>query len=68
MRPHGSSWEEVMSMWLNGNAISHYSARSVGNVLSAYRARPHYHDEVGLSDEDVSDEELIVTSADLANA
>ena len=68
LRTDGNTWQEALATWFNGNVISEESVRYINNFLSVYRARPRDPSEDVLSDEDVSDEELELTEADLARA
>lgn len=65
LRHFDSSWEETMCEWLNGNIICDGAARYVGNFLSVYRMRPRDLADKARSDEDVDDEELILTHDDV---
>ena len=56
LRPSIATWEETLSMWLDGNVVSKASARYVSNFLCVYRVRPREPDEDERSDEDVDDE------------
>ena len=55
-------------MWLEGNVISQESARYISNFLSVYRVRSRDLNDDARSDEDFSDEELVLTEADLEQA
>ena len=68
LRPQDATWEVTLSMWLDGNVVSQESARYVHNFLSVFRVRPRDQDEDVRSDEDVDDEELILTTSDLNQA
>ena len=68
LRPEDTTWEMTLSMWLDGNVVSQESARYVSNFLCVYRVRPRDQDEDVRSDEDVDDEELILTTSDLKQA
>ena len=68
LRAEDLSWEEAIKLWLDGNVISHESARYVSNFLSVYRARPRDPNEDAQSDENFSDEELIVDEEKLEHA
>ncbi len=73
--PHASNlqaqdvtWEDTMSTWLNGNVISQESARCVNHFLCVFRVRPRNPDEDERSDEDIDDEELILTKENMKEA
>ena len=68
LRHHDMLWEDAMSEWLNGHVVSAEAARYVGHFLSVYRVRPRDGDEEVRSDEDVIDEELVLTHDDLQEA
>ena len=68
LRPQDATWELTLSMWLDGNVVSQDSARYVSNCLCVFRVRPRDQDEDVRSDEDVDDEELIITRHDLKQA
>ena len=55
-------------MMLDGNVVSQDSARYVSNCLCVFRVRPRHLDEDERSDEDIDDEELILTKHDLKEA
>ena len=57
-----------MSKWLSGSALSAEASRHVGQFLSLYRVRPRDEDEYVRPDEDVSDQELVLTHGDLEEA
>ena len=60
-----------MSNWLDSldsHVICHESARYVGIFLSVLRVRPRDDEEDARSDEEVSDEETFLTSAELTDA
>ena len=59
------SWEEAMTVWVDGNVISRDSARYAAHFLSVHRVRPRDDVEDARSDEDVDDEALILAAADL---
>ena len=65
LRPKDAAWETTLSMWLDGNVVSQESARYVSNCLCVFRVRPRGQDEDIPSDEDVDDEEMILTTNDL---
>ena len=60
--------EESLAILLDGNAISKESARYITNVLSVYRVRPRDPNDDARSDEDFSDEEFVLTEAQLSQA
>ena len=59
-----SSWRDALTTWLDGEVVSQESARYINNFLSVYRVRPRDPSDDLRSDEDVSDEELILDDAD----
>ena len=68
LRAPDISWEITMAMWLDGSVVSQESARYVSNFLCVFRVRPRDLDEDARSDEDIDDEELILTKHDLKEA
>ena len=65
-----STWETSLANWLDGNVISKESAKYISNVLivsTAYVPVTYLNDDAR-SDEDFSDEEFVLTEAQLAAA
>ena len=67
LRKH-ASWENTLAEWLDGNVVSKESATYISNFLSVYRVRPCDPYDDARSDEDFSDEEFVLTEAQLAEA
>ena len=66
LRKSGESWDNALRTWLDGRVLTKESARHVGNFMSVYRVRPRDStEEMQASDEDVSDEELVLDVEDL---
>ena len=66
LRKSGESWDNALRTWLDGRVLTKESARHVGNFMSIYRVRPRDSaEEMQASDEDVSDEELVLEVEDL---
>ena len=61
-------WHDELDDWLRGGVLSEESVRYINNFMSVYRVRPHDVSEDVVSDEDSSDEELVLTKKDLARA
>ena len=68
LRPQDATWEVTLSMWLDGNVVSQESAHYVSNSICVFRVRPRDQDEDVRSDEDVDDDEFILTGKDLKQA
>lgn len=68
LRKGHETWSAALSAWINGSVPSESTARYVHNFLCMTRARPRDNDDVGNSDDMVSDEELFVSSDRLAEA
>ena len=64
LRQKHMSWQESLTEWLDGNVVGLESVRYIGNFLSVYRVRPADPEDDAHSDEDVSDEELILQNDD----
>ena len=62
-----STWDTTLATWLYCNVISHVGAHYISHLRSVYGLRPHDPNDDARSDEDVSDEELVLTEADLEN-
>ena len=63
-----STWEASLTEWLDGNGMSKESATYIDIFLSVYRARPCDPNHDARSDEDFSEEEFVLTEAQLAEA
>ena len=68
LRPEDKSWQEEFDDWLCGGVLSEESVRYINNFMSVYRVRPRDVSDDVVSDEDFSDEELVLTEQDLARA
>ena len=68
LRPEDKSWQDEFDEWLRGGVLSEESVRYINNFMSVYRVRPRDVSDDVLSDEDFSDEELVLTKKDLERA
>ena len=66
LRPEDKSWRDEFEEWLCGGVLSEESVRYINNFMSVYRVRPRDVSDDVVSDEDFSDEELVLTEKDLA--
>ena len=69
LRSAHQTWQEALTLWLDGNILCAEAKRYVGNFLSVHRVRPRDDEsDENNSDDLVSDEELQVSTASLAEA
>ena len=68
LRASEESWDTALRTWLDGNVISCESVRYISNFLSVYRVRPRDPNEDARSDEDFSDEDLVLNEDMLEQA
>ena len=68
LRPLDKSWRDELEQWLYYGVLSEESARYINNFMSVYRVRPRDVSDDVVSDEDFSDEELVLTEKDLERA
>ena len=70
LRKSSETWQDAMSVWLDGNIICEESRRYVGNYLSVHRMRPVDDDASAAdnSDDLLSDEDLTLSSESLLDA
>ena len=70
LRGPEETWQDALTTWLNGHILCEEQKRYVGNFLSVHRVRPQNDDSdaEANSDDIISDEELQVSSASLAEA
>ena len=68
LRGNDESWDTALRTWLDGNVLSCESVRYISNFLSVYRVRPRDPNEDARSDEDFSDEELVLNEDMLEQA
>ena len=67
LRKSSETWQDAMSVWLDGNILCEESRRYVGNYLSVHRMRPVDDDASAAdnSDDLLSDEDLTLSSESL---
>ena len=68
LRPLDKSWRDELEEWLYHGVLSEEFVRYINNFMSVYRVRPRDVSDDVVSDEDFSDEELILTEKDLEEA